>query len=96
MEAETEQRSCRRARQSIREYELIWLLRQLLLAVSWPHWRLRCMQPLHGHGKSHGQGWVGDLHTTILAGCRAGAPRRKFWGYDSVEIIFVTMLMGRV
>jgi len=40
----------RRARQSIREYELIWLLRQRLRAVSWPHWRLRCMQPLHGHG----------------------------------------------
>ena len=38
------------ARQSIREYELIWLLQQRLRAVSWPHWRLRCMQPLHGHG----------------------------------------------
>ena len=53
MEAETEQRSRRRARQSIREYELIWfwLLQQRLRAVSWPHWRLRCMQPaLHGHG----------------------------------------------
>ena len=35
----------RRARQSIREYELIWfwLLQQRLRAVSWPHWRLRCM-----------------------------------------------------
>ena len=42
----------RSARQSIREYELIWLwlLQQRLRAVSWPHWRLRCMQPLHGHG----------------------------------------------
>ena len=40
----------RRARQSIREYELIWLLQQRLRAVSWPHWRLRCMQPLYGHG----------------------------------------------
>ena len=40
----------RRARQSIREYELIWLLQQRLRAVSWPHWRLRCMQPLLGHG----------------------------------------------
>ena len=40
----------RRARQSIREYELIWLLQQRLRAVSWPHWRLRCMQPLHGDG----------------------------------------------
>ena len=51
MEAETEQRSRRRARQSIREYELIWLLQQRLRAVSWPRcWRLRCMQPLHGHG----------------------------------------------
>ena len=40
----------RRARQSIREHELIWLLQQRLRAVSWPHWRLRCMQPLHGHG----------------------------------------------
>ena len=40
----------RRARQSIREYGLIGLLRQRLRAVSWPHWRLRCMQPLHGHG----------------------------------------------
>ena len=40
----------RRARQSIREYELIWLLQQRLRAVSWPHWRLRCMQPLmHSH-----------------------------------------------
>ena len=36
----------RRTRQSIREYELIWLLQQRLRAVSWPHWRLRCMQPL--------------------------------------------------
>jgi len=50
VEAETEQRSRRRARQNIREYELIWLLQQRLRAVSWPHWRLRCMQPLHGHG----------------------------------------------
>ena len=33
----------RRARQSIREYELIWLLQQRLRAVSWPHWRLRCI-----------------------------------------------------
>ena len=42
----------RRARQSIREYdyELIWSLQQVLRAVPWPHWRLRCMQPLHGHG----------------------------------------------
>ena len=40
----------RRARQGIREYELIWLLQQRLRAVSWPHWRLRCMQPLLGHG----------------------------------------------
>ena len=39
-----------RARQSIREHELIWLLQQRLGAVSWPHWRVRCMQPLHGHG----------------------------------------------
>ena len=46
VEAETEQRSRRRARPSIREYELIWLLQQRLRAVSWPHWRLRCMQPL--------------------------------------------------
>jgi len=44
----------RRARQSIREYELIWLLQQRLRAVSWPHWRLRCMQPLHGHRPRHG------------------------------------------
>ena len=34
----------------IRKYELIWLLQQRLRAVSSPHWRLRCMQPLHGHG----------------------------------------------
>ena len=34
-----------RARQSVRECELIWLLQQRLRAVSWPHWRLRCMQP---------------------------------------------------
>jgi len=40
----------RRARQSIREYELIGLLQQRLRALSWPHWRLRCMQSLHGHG----------------------------------------------
>ena len=50
VEAETKQRSRRRARPSIREYELIWLLQQRLRAVSWPQWRLRCMQPLHGHG----------------------------------------------
>ena len=32
-------------------YELIWLLQQRLRAVSWPRWRLRCMQPLpDGHG----------------------------------------------
>ena len=43
-----------RARQGIREYELIWLLQQRLRAVSWPHWRLRCMQPLLGRGKRHG------------------------------------------
>ena len=48
VKVETEQRSRRRARQSIREYALIWLLQQRLRAVSWPHWRLRCMQPLHG------------------------------------------------
>ena len=47
MEAETEQRSRRRARQSIREYELIWLLQQRLRAVSWPHWRLRCILQPH-------------------------------------------------
>ena len=40
----------RRAWQSVREYELIWLLQLRLRAVSWPHWRLGCMQPLHGHG----------------------------------------------
>ena len=51
VEAETEQRSRSSARQSIREYELIWLLQQRLRAVSWPrYWRLRCMQPLLGHG----------------------------------------------
>ena len=50
VEAETEQRSRRRARQSIRENPLIWLLQQRLHAVSWPHWRLRCMQQLLGLG----------------------------------------------
>ena len=51
VEAEIEQRSRRRARQSIGACQLIWLLQQRLRAVSWPHWRLRCMQPaLHGHG----------------------------------------------
>jgi len=34
VEAETEQRSRRRARQSIREYELIWLLQQRLRAAT--------------------------------------------------------------
>jgi len=42
-----QQRSRRRARQ---RYELIWLLQQRLRTVSGPHWRLRCMQPLLGHG----------------------------------------------
>ena len=70
----------RRARQSIREYELIWLLRQLLLAVSWPHWRLRCMQPLHGHGKSHGQGWVGDLYTLPFWRGAGREPREENFG----------------
>jgi len=42
-----QQRSRRRARQ---RYELIWLLQQRLRAVSWPHWRLRCMQQLLGYG----------------------------------------------
>ena len=37
----------RRARQSIREHELIWLLQQRLRAVSWPQWRLRCMLQPH-------------------------------------------------
>ena len=37
----------RRARQGIREYELIWLLQQRLRALSWPHWRLRCMLQPH-------------------------------------------------
>ena len=50
VEAETKQRSRRRARQNIGDCELIWLLQQRLRAVSWPQWRLRCMQPLHGHG----------------------------------------------
>ena len=50
VEAETEKRSHRRARHSIREYELTWLLQQRLRAVSWPRWSLRCLQPLHGHG----------------------------------------------
>ena len=30
----------------------------------------------------------GDLTTAILAGRGAGAPRRKFWGYVSVELMF--------
>jgi len=47
----------RRARQSIREYELVWLLQQRLRAVSWPHWGLRCMQPLHGHGMGVVRPW---------------------------------------
>ncbi len=38
----------RRARQGIRECELIWLLQQRLRAVSGTHWRLHCMQPMHG------------------------------------------------
>ena len=47
MEAEIEQRSRRRARQSIGACQLIWLLQQRVHAVSRPHWRLRCMlQPL--------------------------------------------------
>ena len=37
----------RRARQSIREHELIWLLQQRLRAVSWPQWRLRSMLQPH-------------------------------------------------
>ena len=37
----------RRTRQGIRKYELIWLLQQRLRAVSWPHWRLRCMLQPH-------------------------------------------------
>jgi len=32
--------------------------------------------------------WVGEVTTAILAGCGAGAPRRIFLGYDSVEPIF--------
>jgi len=35
----------RRARQSIREHELIWLLQQRLRAVSWPHWRFAANSP---------------------------------------------------
>ena len=45
-------KSARAARRG-REYELVWLLQQRLRAVSWPQWRLRCMQPsqpLLGHG----------------------------------------------
>ena len=48
-ETDIQQRPRRRARQS-REYELICLLQQRLRAVSWPHLRLRCMQPLLSHG----------------------------------------------
>jgi len=44
----------RRARQSIREYELIWLLQQRVRAVSWPHCTLalalHAAATLHGHG----------------------------------------------
>ena len=36
-----------------------------------------------------GVGWRSDnRHFRILAGCGAGAPQRKFLGYDSVEPIF--------
>ena len=44
----------RRARQSIREYELILLLKQRLSAVPWPHWRLRLA--LHAAATAHGHG----------------------------------------
>ena len=36
------------------EYELIWLLQQRLRAVHWPHWHLRCMQPLLVLGRGMG------------------------------------------
>jgi len=50
----------RRVRQSIREYVLIWLLQQRLRAVSGPHWRLRCMQPLTARPR-HGAWELSDL-----------------------------------
>ena len=54
VEAETEQRSRREARQSIKEFELIWLLQQRLRAVSWSLGLTGACAahawPLHGHG----------------------------------------------
>jgi len=79
----------RSARQSIREYELIWLLQQRLRAVSWPHWRLRCMQPsllTHGMGVvrpwslSHGD--ISACHARFMCSAPAFcAWRRLRWIY---------------
>ena len=58
----------RRARQSIREYELIWLLQQRLRAVSWPHWRLRCFD------------WASSaLAWSLSSGERSARVRRLDW-----------------
>ena len=94
VEAETEQRSRRRARQSIREYALIWLLQQRLRAVSWPHWRLRCMQPLHGHGMGGVRPW--SLSRGVPSACHArfmcSAP--GFFAWRRLPLICLKLLVG--
>jgi len=84
----------RRARQSIREYELIWLLQQRLRAVSWPHWRLRCMQPLLGHGmgvlrpSSLSRGDPSACHARFM--CSAPA----FSAWRRLPLICLRLLVG--
>jgi len=84
----------RRARQNIREYELIWLLQQRLRAVSWPHWRLRCIQPL----LSHGMGLVrpGSLSRGDTSVCHArfmcSAP--AFCAWRRLPLICLKLLVG--
>jgi len=63
----------------------------LARAVSWPHWRLRCMQPLHGHGMGVVRPWslsCGDpsaCHACSM--CSAPALRLLCLAFDLLEAL---------
>ena len=93
-----QQRSRRRVRQS-REHmsnELIWLLQQRLRAVSyWPHWRLRCRQPLLGHGTWELSGLDHSQSLTRRA-CHARfmCPAPAFCAWRRLLLICLKLLVG--
>ena len=55
---------------------MIWLLQQRLRAVSWPHWRLRCMQPLLSQ---HGMGLV-PIDGKNSTEPQKSTQKHVFWG----------------